>query len=490
MSAINVTFLPSSVSPPVASDSAIPFVVGTAPVVQTDVLEKNRPVLCNTLGEFTAAFGQADADEWGDYTLNEAAAAWFQLYARAPFIASNVVDITDASHHKTETSEAQTLAGPTDAEFITLDEKNAILSTIVVKDATDVTTYVLTTDYTVAFDSTAGNYGDVIISRVVGGALGATDVLHVTYERLDPTGIDAADLIGSVSGVTYKGWEVVNQVFPVLLKVPSILMCPKWSKTPSIAAVMVAKAASINGMFKACALTDLETDTAEIANYTNVAAWIVAEGYTSPHQINTWPTFVIDGDDYNSSSHMGPMLSIQDGSSSLPFNSTHGKSLSAGVSLTNDDGDTIVLEPSQADTIKDAGAHTALNFIGGYTFWGTHTGAYPGSTDVVEASQVVTRMQWWYNNALILRNWQKLGDPINRRTAQSIVDTEQQILNGLVSQGALLPGAAITFDADLNPDTSLLAGSVTYSISWTVPITLEQINFQVRYDAAGLAGLF
>ncbi len=497
---ISVSFRPSAIVPPVPSESAVIFVVGTAPVVQVDVANVNIPVLCNTLGEFHDAFGLADSDEWSTYTLNELAAAVFQLGAASPIIAVNVGDPSNANHETTETSEAQTMAGPADAEFVTLDEKNPILSTIVVKDVADAVTYVLDTDYTLAFAITPGDYGDLIISRITaaaGGSITAAEVLHITYDRMDldgavEAGVVAADVIGSVSGSTYTGWETVNQSFPLLRKVPNILTCPVWSETPSVAAVMAAKAASINGMFKACCLADLPADKATIATYAAVPAYIQTVGYTSKHHLNGWPKFVVDSDVYHASSHMAYILSQIDRPNSVPYKSPHNKDLAAGTSIQHDDGTVLTLEPSQANVVKDGGGYTMLKWIG-LTMWGTHTGAYPNSTDPTEANINVTRMQWDYNNNLILRNWQRLGENIDRRIINSILASEQQILNQLVAQGALIAGdgtPTITFPEDLNSDTQLLAGQATFLVSWTVPITLERLIFEIQYDASGLSGLF
>ena len=42
---VNVSEVPTSVIPPVTVDTAIPFIVGTAPVNMTDVEDVNKPHL-------------------------------------------------------------------------------------------------------------------------------------------------------------------------------------------------------------------------------------------------------------------------------------------------------------------------------------------------------------------------------------------------------------------------------------------------------------
>jgi uncharacterized protein len=85
---------PTSLRPPRPVDSALPFVVGTAPV-QTLTGDKpiNKAVLVHDLEDFVAKFGAVPADESEtDYSLASFARIYFALYGSAPAIMVNVFD--------------------------------------------------------------------------------------------------------------------------------------------------------------------------------------------------------------------------------------------------------------------------------------------------------------------------------------------------------------------------------------------------------------
>ena len=74
----------------VSVDTAIPFIVGTAPINMKDTKNVNNVVFCNNLAEFTEAFGSSN--NLMDYTLVQAAKVYFTLYGVGPVFMVNVLD--------------------------------------------------------------------------------------------------------------------------------------------------------------------------------------------------------------------------------------------------------------------------------------------------------------------------------------------------------------------------------------------------------------
>lgn len=74
----------------VEADTAIPYIVGLAPVNMTDPENVNQVVLCNNLIEFTEAFG--NIKDLMKYTLVQAAKVYFTLYGTGPVFMVNVLD--------------------------------------------------------------------------------------------------------------------------------------------------------------------------------------------------------------------------------------------------------------------------------------------------------------------------------------------------------------------------------------------------------------
>lgn len=70
--------------------------------------------------------------------------------------------------------------------------------------------------------------------------------------------------------------------------------------------------------------------------------------------------------------------------------------------------------------------------MGGWTAWGNHTACYPKSTDVKDYFIPLSRMFDYVTNTLIKTFWSKLDKPMNRRLIDTILDSANIWLNGLV----------------------------------------------------------
>ena len=100
------------------------------------------------------------------------------------------------------------------------------------------------------------------------GAIPAsTGELTISFDAVDPAAITENEIIGGFDTNTKKssGLELYDSIFPKYGIVADLVLCPGWSHKSTVAAVMVAKAASINGVFEGKALIDV--DTAEATHY-------------------------------------------------------------------------------------------------------------------------------------------------------------------------------------------------------------------------------
>ncbi len=150
--------------------------------------------------------------------------------------------------------------------------------------------------------------------------------------------------------------------------------------------------------------------------------------------------------------------------------------------LCDDDGNTINLTYNQALVVDAAGICTFLNFMGGWTAWGNHTACYPKSTDVKDYFIPLSRMFDYVTNTLIKTFWSKLDKPMNRRLIDTILDSANIWLNGLVGAGYLL-GASVEMLESENPLTSLMAGKIKLHVYMTPPSPAQEIDFVLEYDA-------
>ena len=469
--------VPTSIVPAVNTTAGLPVIFGTAPVhLASEPAAANRPVLCYSYAEAVAALGYCK--DWKNYTLCEAIYSQFSLYNRAPVVFVNVLD---PAKHKESVGDAEVTL--TKNEGVLTDP--VLLSTLVVKSQSgESAALVRGTDYEAAYDSD----GQLVITALEDGAAYNAGTLYASYDKIDPSAVTEDDIIGGVDVSTgaYTGLETLNQVFPLFGLVPGLVLAPGWSDKPEVASVMVAKAGNINSHFQAMVLTDV-ADT--IKKYTDVPTWKNNFNYTNAQEVVCWPR-VRNGDDiYHMSVHLlGVIATVDSGNGDIPYESPSNKSMQiTGTCL--DDGTEVILGPDEAAYLNGQGIVTALNFIGGWKAWGNRTACYPSNTDPKDAFISIRRMFNWHAQTFIQTYWVKVDQPINKRLIQTVVDSENIRLNGLVAQGVLL-GARVEFREDENPTTNLLDGIIKFHTYFTPPTPARVIENVIEYDPDYFSTLF
>lgn len=475
---VYISEVPTSIIPPVRTTAGLPFVIGTAPINLADVTNVNKPVLCYTYQEAVEAFGYSD--DWANYTLCEFIYSHFALFNVSPVVLVNVLD--PATHKTSKTDESYTFSATVQA--VKLQNKGVLLNTVVVKStAAEPETYVLGTDYALGFDED----GYAVITRLSSGGIGEASGIKVTYDYLDPSLVEADDIIGGVDATTgdYIGLELIDKVFPKFGLVPGMILAPGWSDDPEVAAVMVAKASNINSHFKCIALVDVPE---EVEKYSDVSEWKNQNNFIYERQVVCWPKIKLGTKEFHLSTQLaGVMCKVDSQNDDVPYVSPSNKSIQANGAVAN--GKEVALGPEQAAYLNGQGVVTALNFIGGWRAWGNRTGAYPSMTDVKDTFIPIRRMFDWIGNTLVLTFWQKVDYPITRRLVETIVDSANIWLNGLAARQLIL-GGRVEFNRDENPTTDLIDGIIRFHVYVTPPAPAREIDFIVEYDPQYLETLF
>ncbi|MCY9589216.1 phage tail sheath family protein [Paenibacillus chitinolyticus] len=469
--------VPFSVMTPVSPQATIPVVFGTAPVHLSKLAAApvNTPILCKSWDEAVDAFGYSE--DWESYTLSEFMYSHFRLYKQAPVVLINVLD---PAAHKTSAapSEAVVTAG-----MAVVSAEGILPSSVTVQSADGATTYSKEKDYTLAFDKK----GRLMLSVVKGGAISpAATALKVGYDKLDRSKVTAADLIGGTDAATGEvtGLDLIKQVFPRFQLVPTLVLAPGFSHDPQVASVLAAKAESINGHFKAMALTDLPADRP----FTDLAVFKKENGYASERQIAAYPNVTKDGRTYRFSTHLAGVMCRTDlESDGVPHRSPSNKLLQADGTVL-DNGTELPLGPDEAEYLNNQGIFTALNFVGGWKTWGNRTAAFPEITDPQNAFIPVRRMFDWIQNSVILTYWKHVDDPANKRLVESVTDSLNIWMNGLQASGYIL-GGRVEFIKEENPATDLMNGKLKFHIFVTPPSPAQEIQFKIEYDAQYLGAI-
>lgn len=470
----------TSVSTPVTADSSIHFIVGTAPVHSVGG-KTNEPVYASSYAEAVAAMGYSE--DWGKYDICEEIYSTFKLYQSGPIVMVNVLD--PEKHLTGESTEDYTLAaGVTELPF------EALADTVIVKgyDGEGALTeeYEKGADYDLLYSD-----GVLKLERITGGKITETQRLNVKYNAVDPAKVTKADIIGGYDTTQKKekGFELIDSVFPKFRVIPTILLAPNFSSDSEVAAIMAAKAEKINGLFVGKAIIDV--DTTEVTTYTEAVAWKNEKNITQPSQLLGWPMLTLGGKKYHYSTHLAGSISATDSSEDLgggtPCESASNKTLKIdGMALA--DGTEVLLDLTKANYLNSNGIITGLNLMGGYVSWGNETACYPANTDITDYFYCVSRMFNWVANTVILSVWGKVDRKLNKRLIESVVQSLNSWLNGLMAEEKIL-GGRIEFLEEENTETDLMAGIAHFHIYLTPPSPAKEFDFVLEYDISYLENL-
>lgn len=469
----------TAVTVPQESSAGLQVVVGTAPVNMVDdpASKVNVPILANSATEAMQELGFSS--EFSKYTLCATMYATANLYQVSPVVYINVLD---PAKHKKAFAEVSVAVEDMQA---TVKEVGLIKSGLTVKydvqgeESTETVTAEEGTDYTVGFDSD----GYLVVTLISGRPIASASAVKVSGNQLDPSAVTKADIIGAVDVSTGKetGMEVIRQVYPKFNVVPGILLAPYWSQEPEVGIALNAKAANINGVFKAMSFVDI--DTTQAKKYTDVKTVKEASGFTSEFCVPCWPQVQIGEIILPYSVVAAARTAYQDATNEdVPSRSPSNISLAiTGTCLA--DGTEVTLDQDQATTVGEYGVMTAVN-INGFKMWGNHTACYPGSTDAKDIWISVRRMFNWQGNTFILTYFDKVDDPMNYKLIENIVDSEN------IRCAAYAPehwaGATIEYLEEDNPQTDILAGRITFRQHIAPYTPAETINNILNYDTGML----
>ena len=464
---VNDTQMPA----PKFSSGGVQVVIGTAPVNLADNpgMAVNRPILCTTLDQAKNEIGYSENCDWSEYTLCQSIYASFIKYKVSPVVLINVLD--PSVHRK---SVDQT-------EFTVLKRKctvqtfGIVPASVVVKTATDGTALEKGKDYVQSFDSD----GYLTISLLAAGSAAGATKLFVSYDKLDPTAVDADDIIGGVSvdNESESGLALIRQIYPRLGVNAGLVVAPGWSHLPTVAAAMEAKCERINGCFTSDCVIDVDCSQTGARMRTDVQAKKEALGATSEHSILCWPMTKKGNHIIAMSADLAArVIKTDQANDDVPYQSPSNKELDVDM-ITLADGTEVMLDFEQANELNGIGVVTAINRRGYYS-WGNNTAAYPGTTDPVKRWINIRRFFTWWSNNFVNSFLDRVDDLANMRLVECVVDEENIRCNGYVANG-YCAGASVEY----NPEkTDILNGKIVLKQKLTPYPPAETIINEVEYD--------
>lgn len=466
------------VSPANIGDNVALLAFGTAPVNTLDVAIVNEPIIAWDYDEAVAQLGYSK--DFAKYTLCEVIKSYLGDYKQAPVVFVNVLDPTK---HKTAVPETE----KTLVNKQVIIEEGVIKKSVTVKNAT--TPLVLNTDYLLSYNTD----GKLLITATAAGAMAALTTVKVAYDKINPEAVTKEDIIGGIDATTgiRTGLELIEEVFPKYKVIPNLIIAPKFSRDADVGATMNLKAEKINGNFKAMPILDLEANSRVISS---VPTAKLAKGFTSQREIVCWPMSKKDGLPLHKSTVLaGTIAKLDYSNNGIPFVSPSNKTLLEDSTIM-DDGTEIRITVNDATALNRSGIVTSVDFIGGMRSWGNHSAYYQSVSEGegVEPKEVfiaVRRMIDWVSNTIILKCWDKVDDPSNKRLVSWFISEINVWLNSLKAIGALLGGRIEFFDTD-NPTANLMDGKLKFRVYVTPPVPAGEVIFVLEYDPNSLSTLF
>ena len=458
----------TAVAVPTPSESGVAFAIGAAPVQSAaSPAAVGVPTLVTSWEEFVEKFGYSD--DWDKYPLCEVAYSHFKLFGVQPVIVCNLLN--PASHKSAVATADKAVA----SHQIKLPQE-AILSSVVVKaSGGQGTAYVKDEDYALFYDTDAG---ELVIELLSDGSIYDATELSVAYDAVTAASVTASAVVA--------GMESIELCATSLGVVPDIILAPGYSTAATVAAAMATKAESINGMFKAIALIDMDCSTVTAYNAAITAKLAAAH---TESEILCWPMVGLENKKFHLSTQLAGLMAQVDASNDdCPVESPSNKSLRCD-SMILANGTEVTLSHAQAVQLNAAGIVTCLNFLGGFVAWGNFTAAYPATKDPKDAEISVKRMFGWANNTVIRTCWSRLDKPMTRRLIDAIIDDLNAWLNGLSGAGYLL-GGRIEYQEDENALSDLMQGICRFHMFLTPPSAVQEIEFVMEYDADYVTAAF
>lgn len=464
-----------------------PVYVGVAPINLVrnykDVKGVNSPVKLNNFVDAQRKMG-ISAD-WEKFSLCEVMTAHFNnpMGNIGPIYVINVLD--PEAHKKDEqTTKSLTFVNGR-AEFVS---DTIILDTFTIESKAEGVDYALDYNYT---------KNSVVITSV------STDeplagALNVTYDEVDLSKIQAKDIIGGVTASgEYSGLGALKLLYQEQYQVCNLLAAPGWSHEPEVYNALISAAQKINGHWDAFVCADIpleDSRSTPVDTIQKAIDWKKTNGYTNERSKVFWP---MGQDNAGQVFHLSTLAMVElmraDYShNSVPMETCGNKEVQIIKLHFGADSKNQGYDQQAANDLTMNGIGTAIAWGGNWVLWGDHTAAYAYGADVDPRAifDVSIRMLFHITNSF-QREWSpKIDKPMTLQLRDRILNREQEKLDALVSQGALIGEPKILFLETENSTTDVMNGDFRWDINATPTPPLKSATVYVAYTDEGFSAYF
>lgn len=453
----------------------IPVYIGTAPVNlvrgYSDKGILNHPVKLTNYRQAVAAVGYSK--DWDTFTLCEAITAHFSnpLGNVGPIY---VIPVIAADATKTDKTATLTFVNKR-AEFI---NDKIILDTFAIADKAE------GIDYTLDYDFNTAKVIVTLSEQPEGGTVSAT------YKELSGTIATEQDIVGGKTAAgEYTGIAAAELLYNNENQVGTLYAAPGWSHIPSVRNALVTACQKMNGHWYGYCFTDIPVDSAE--TIAAAITWKQQNTYTSEYETPCWP-MVIDNEGrkfHLSTLSVWRQQLVDFSHDSVPFETASNKQVPGvrqyfGTASANAGYDKVT-----ANELNEKGIRTVCPFNGQLVLWGGHTGAYiyGATSDARQIFDTNVRMIGYIANSF-QREWgSRIDEPMTLQLKDEIINREQDKLDALVAQGALIGSPTVEFLASENSTSDMINGDFRYDHIATPTPQFKSATVTVSYTDAGFS---
>lgn len=504
--------------------------IGTAPINLIRGFEDlglvNTPIKVSNLDDAYEKIGYSD--DWDSFSVNEAVDYHFNN-TKHNVGSIFVINVLDPSVHKKSSQTTKTVAfNFGKAEFT---------SSKIILDTFAIAGKVEGEDYELSYDMAAGT---VKIDSSKAETPMTGDV-EVAYYEVDPALIADSDIIGTQNpDGTVTGLKALKLLYPKYNAVCNMIAAPGFSDKPDIYRAMVSAAQKISNHWDAVVFADipisygtvsynavtpegtenpqeegwyvvddgeyvLTTDTAVQSGTTyyekvsstvgvdtmaKAEAWQDENGYTSELSKVFWPMAKNGEKIYHLSTiWAAERLYIDNENNSVPFESASNTEIMATGLHFGENVPNPGFDDQEANELNQHGITTIAYWDGSWVLWGPHTAAYRYGTSMDPKVIFDTNiaMLLYCTNGFQIRHGAEIDRPLSPAKKEAIRIAEQNILDGLVSTGALIGEPTVEFKASENSTNDLLNGDFTWSELITPTPPLKSATGKVTYTDEGFS---
>lgn len=452
----------------------IPVYVGTAPMHRIQESNRciNKPILIKSMPDAIRKTGYLESDDFTKYTLSEAVYAHFEnkIQPIGPIVIINVLDTSKAA---------------TKTDTLQIINSKCVIEDEVLIDSVEVASYTKDTDYELAYKDD----GKLEITMLL-DAETMPDEIDVTYKHVDPSSATSSDIIGTYNpdNETMTGIRAVEHVYEELNVVPTIITAPGFNEDEKVRQALVSSTKQISDKWEATAFTDLDADT--VKNIEDAIKWKKAKGFNSNEEKTFWPKAIMGGRIV----HLSVMAIVAKMQTdvkydNIPYQTPSNKQIDISA-VTTKDG-VIKLSQKRANELNANGITTAIYNGGKYVLWGPHMANYEDgvTSKPEEIFDVNVFMNKYLLNDFQLRNTDIIDNAMTKHDVESLIQSEQMILDSHVSAGRLLYGN-IAFNQANNPVSDMIMGDFTFDTLVTNTPPSKSITQQVQYTSKGLISAY